>query len=165
MLRATGLASAGWLWNDDNLKCFKMDEKCQPLLDDLESRKTCDDNKEIFFKTWKESQETYMFKPKGDSILDSRRCRKYGRLQWLDPNNGYVKLMTHPERMWFQKIRGNNHYDILATMKSYDFRKQTNEQGENVEGWELTDDFYEYMSEYYKKSRNKCDMLPKRRDG
>ena len=47
--------------------------------------KTCDDNKDIVFKAWKESSETYTLKPKGDSILEARLCRKYGGLQWLDP--------------------------------------------------------------------------------
>ena len=36
LLRATSLASEGMLWNDDALKCCKMDDKCQPLLDALE---------------------------------------------------------------------------------------------------------------------------------
>ena len=44
VLRATALASAGRLWNGDYFKCWKMDEKFQPLLDSLESMKTCDDN-------------------------------------------------------------------------------------------------------------------------
>ena len=44
--RATYLASEGRLWNDDDFKCCNMDEKFQPLLDALESIKTCDDNKE-----------------------------------------------------------------------------------------------------------------------
>ena len=44
LLRATDLASAGRLWNGDYFKCWKMDEKFQPLLDSLESMKTCDDN-------------------------------------------------------------------------------------------------------------------------
>ena len=62
--------------------------------------------------------------------METRLCRKYGGLQWLDPDNGYFKLMAHPERMWFQKTRGNNHYDILAIMENYDFSKHPNEQGE-----------------------------------
>ena len=120
-----------------------MDDKCQPLLDPLESMKTCDYNKERVFKAWKESWETYTLKPKVDSILEASLSRNYVGLQWLDPDNGYVKLMSHPERMWFHKTRGNNHYGILATMESYDFNKHPNEQGENFEAWELTDDFYE----------------------
>ena len=57
--------------------------------------------------------------------------------------------MAYPERMWFQKTRGNNHHNILAKMESYDFSKQPNEQGEKVEAQELTDNFYEYVTEYY----------------
>ena len=60
--------------------------------------------------------------------------------------------MAHPERVWFHKTRGNNYYDILATMESYDFRKHPNEQGDNFEAWELTDDFYECVTEYYKQN-------------
>ena len=36
----------GKLWSDDDFKCCTMDEKCQPLLDALESMKTCDENEE-----------------------------------------------------------------------------------------------------------------------
>ena len=46
--RATDLASADRLWNDDYFKCCNMDEKCQPLLYSLESMKTCDDHEEMF---------------------------------------------------------------------------------------------------------------------
>ena len=60
--------------------------------------------------------------------------------------------MAHPERMWIQKTLGNNHYNILATMDSYDFRKQPNEQGEIFESWELTGDLYECVTEYYKQN-------------
>ena len=152
MLIATALASTGRLWNEDDLKFCKIDEKCQPLLDALESMKTCDENKDRFLKAWKESWETCTLKPKGDSILEARICRKYGGLQWIDPGNGYVKLISHPERMWFKETRGNNHYNILERVESYDFSKQTNEQGENFEAWEFTDDFYECVTEYYKQN-------------
>ena len=60
--------------------------------------------------------------------------------------------MAQPERMWFQKTRGNNHYNILATIVSFDFNKQPNEKGENFEAWELTDDLYECVIEYYKQN-------------
>ena len=65
VLRATAFDLAGRLWNDDDFKCCNMDEKFQPLLDALESMKTCDDNKESFFNDWKESWETYTLKPEG----------------------------------------------------------------------------------------------------
>ena len=32
-------------------------------------------------------------------------------------------------------------------MDSYDFSKQPNEQGENLEAWELTDDLYKCVTE------------------
>ena len=99
VLRETALALAGRLWNDDDLNCCKMDDKCQPLLDPLESMKTCDYNEERVFKAWKESWETYTLKPKGDSILEAKPCRKYGGIQWLYTDNGYVNLIAHPERM------------------------------------------------------------------
>ena len=60
---------------------------------------TIDANEERVFKAWKEikeSKETYSLKPKVDSIFGARLCRKYGGLQWLEPNNGQVKLMAHP---------------------------------------------------------------------
>ena len=134
------------MWNDDDFKCCKMDEKFQPLLDALESINTFDDNEERVFNSWKESWETYTLKPTGDSILEAGMFSKYGGIQWIDPDNGYVKVIANPERMWFQKNQGNNHYDVLATMESYDFNKHPNEQGENFEAWELTDDFYECVT-------------------
>ena len=41
---------------------------------------------------------------------------------------------------------------MLATMESYDFSKQPNEQGKCFVNWELTDDFYECVTEYYKQN-------------
>ena len=37
-------------------------------------------------------------------------------------------------------------------MESYDFSKHPNEQDETFEVWELNDDFYEYVTEYYKQN-------------
>ena len=37
-------------------------------------------------------------------------------------------------------------------MESYDFSKHKNEQGEHFEAWELTHDFYECVTEYYKQN-------------
>ena len=42
VLRATALALAGRLCNDDDFKCCNMDYKYQTLLDALESIKTCE---------------------------------------------------------------------------------------------------------------------------
>ena len=94
---------------------------------------TIDANEERVFKAWKEikeSKETYSLKPKVDSIFGARLCRKYGGLQRIDPDNGYVNLIAHPERVCFQTTRGNNHYNILTKMEGYDFRKQPNEKRE-----------------------------------
>ena len=41
---------------------------------------------------------------------------------------------------------------MLATMESYDFSKYPNEQGKCFVNWELTDDFYECVTEYYKQN-------------
>ena len=108
--------------------------------------------KKMVFKAWKESWETRTLKPSGDPIFEARLCRKYGRIEWFHPDNGYAKLMAHPERMWFQKSRGNNHYDVLATMEGYDFSKEPDGQSEMFEAWELSDDFYECVTEYYKQN-------------
>ena len=58
-----------------------MDEKCQPLLDTLESMKNGEEKKERVFKAWKESWETRTLKPSGDPIFEARLCRKYGRIE------------------------------------------------------------------------------------
>ena len=54
VLKATSLALAGRLWNNDDLKFFKMDEKCQPLLDTLASMQNGKEKQRVF-KAWKES--------------------------------------------------------------------------------------------------------------
>ena len=41
-------------------------------------------------------------------------------LRWLDPDSNFSLQVSHPERMVFTKARGNNRYDVLATMTGYD---------------------------------------------
>jgi len=76
------------------------------------------------FRAWEEEREKVPIGPNGDDILEARLVRKYGGLRWLDQDNGYRICEAHPDRMFFQKRRGNNKYLIFATYQGYDLTKQ-----------------------------------------
>ena len=79
--------------------------------------------------------------------------RKYGRLKWLDPDTEYSRRTSHPGLMYFEKKRGNNRYHIFAVKDGYDYAREPDKQKELWDVWELTDDFYEQVCEFYANDR------------
>lgn len=134
------------------------------MADTLEAKKSGESNDKRIVRAWKETWEYKMLKPSGDPILEARLCRKYGGLKWEDPNNQdkdrpvhpdrIQKRVAHPDRMWFQKQRGNNRYNVLATLDEYDFSKEPGQQDDVFEAWEINNEFFECVTEYYQKIQN-----------
>jgi hypothetical protein len=50
-----------------------------------------------------------------EMIYGDKAGEEVWRLRWLDQDNGYHVCGAHPDRMFFQKRRGNNKYLIFAT--------------------------------------------------
>ena len=75
---------------------------------------------------------------------------KYGGLTWLDPDNGDKITKSHANEMRFQKQRSKNHYCVFAYSEKYDLSIPSHTQEDEMELWELEDDFYECVTKYYK---------------
>ena len=85
--------------------------------------------------------------------------KKYGGLKFLDPDRDYSLWTAHPKMMYFHKKKGNNTYHVLACMEGFDFDKPPHVQEDKYgyDAWELTDDFYEMIVDYY--NNNNDDEL------
>ena len=84
--------------------------------------------------------------------------RKYGGLRWLDPDNHYCVCEAHPDKMFFEKKKGNNKYLVFATYRGFDLNKPLDKQHALYDGWQKTwADLYEEIVTYYKDSHEvKC---------
>ena len=97
--------------------------------------------------------------------LQARLVRKYGGLQWLDPDDEYSIRTAHPDMMYFQKDRGNNRYVVFAMKEGYDLNKIPSMQDSKWETWETNlvqaevKEFYEDRREVkcYNKEEDDCD--------
>ena len=69
--------------------------------------------------------------------------RKYGNLKWLDLDNNFSVWISHPERMYFTKAKGNKKYDILATMNGYDLDGSAESQNDLYDVWETGSTFFQ----------------------
>lgn len=104
------------------------------------------------FRAWKEAWEQVEPGPKGNPILEARLLAKYGGLEWVDADSSdYSRRKAHPDKMIFQKARGNNHYDIVATMDGFDFDLPLDEQEDKYDVWEV-DLVYDEIVEFYEKN-------------
>lgn len=146
------LSTAGKLWDDDDFTGCKMDVYCSEIIESLETQVDNDVDEVRIFRAWVEEWEKKKIGPQGDVIFEQRLVRKYGNLKWLDPDNNFSLRVSHPERMSFTKARGNNKYDILATMNGYDLDGSAESQNDLYDVWETGPDFFNEVIEYYKES-------------
>ena len=149
-LRKEKLAASGKMWVDADFECCKMGPFCKDILSDLEQRK--EGGVERRFLAWKERRENKVIGPKGDAIFEAMLVMKYSGLQWLDPDDEYSRRTVHPDRMWFVKKKGNNHYCIWACKDDYNHSLPPNKQEDEYDIWETTEDFYECVCHFYDKS-------------
>ena len=92
-----------------------------------------------------------MLGPSGEYIFEARLIRKYGGLEWFDPDDN-VEFTAHPNKMHFEKRRGNNWYLILGILDGFNLDYDENHES-NVnlwEPWHMSDDFFEQVTLYYK---------------
>ena len=108
------------------------------------------DEEVIIFRACKEMWENKKIGPDGDDIFEARLVRKYGGLQWLDPDHNYSLRTAHLENMSFEKKYGNNKYHILACKEGFDIQLPTHVQEDKYDVWERSADFYEQVMEYNK---------------
>ena len=149
-LRKEKLSAAGKMWTDEDFECCKMDAFCKDIKDSVEAQKEGSSVRN--FLAWKETWEGKKIDTKGNPIFEARLVRKYGGIQWLDPDNDYARRTAHPEMMGFFKKRGDNHYCVMACNDDFDFKKPPHEQENMYELWETNDDFFECVTEFYEKS-------------
>ena len=59
--------------------------------------------------------------------------------------------------MNFRPCRGNNQYEVFRVRDGYDYNMKPDEQQELYNPWAKTEDFYEMITNYYKKDDSvKC---------
>ena len=154
-VRRAALSSAGRLWEDKDFEGCKMNAFCQPIIDELIKKKSGQKNAPRVFRAWRERWEMRNdVPPGGDVIFESQLVAKYGGLKWNDPDKGGKLTTSHPEQMRFVKARGNNHYDIHAVTKKYDFSKNPCDQMDEWEPWEFIPGLYNEISDYYNKHKD-----------
>ena len=155
--RRVKLSSAGKLWEDEDFRTCKMDPFCAELIESVEGSAPSENPTRIF-RAWRETWEQVAIPPNGDSVLEARLLHKYGGLKWIDPDYS-DRLTVHPDKMYFEKKRGNNAYLILAIKDGFDASKPLADQSDKYDPWgtELLDAFYECVIDFYKdKNSIKC---------
>ena len=151
--RDARLSTAGRLWDDGDFTGCGMNAYCQEIIESSEAQVHNDVDSVRIFRAWVEEWEQKKIGPQGDAVFEQRLVQKYGGLRWLDPDNNVSVRVFHPERMSFTKSRGNNHYDILATMNGYDIHSTPESQNDLYDVWEAKPDFFDEVCQYYKDSK------------
>lgn len=144
------LQAAGKIWTDEDFESLKLDVHCKEIIE-----KTNEFAKPSvrIFRCWEEEWEKAKLGPNGDVVLEARLVHKYAGIKWLDPDNKYRVCEAHPDKMHFEKKRGNNQYLIFATYHGFTVGKDLEDQADKYDYWEKSYDFYEQVQEYYKDSK------------
>jgi len=101
------------------------------------------------FRAWEEKWEKKKVKPTGDKVLEERFLRKYGGLQWFNPDKKKV-FKARADKMIFEKKRGDNQYFIFGVADGYDDDLDKEKQPELWDWWPRVDDFYEMVTDFYR---------------
>ena len=133
-VRRAGLSAAGKLWEDEDFEGCKMNLYCQPIIDKLAEKKSGKKKGPRIFRAWRERWERKNDIPTGgNAISESLLVRKYGGLQWNDPDNQDRITTSHPSEMKFVRKRGNDHYNVYAITEQYDLFKKEEVQPDEWE--------------------------------
>ena len=82
--------------------------------------------------------------------------RKYAGLCWKDSENDNCLLTSHPTKMYYEKKKGNNSYNIVATKTEFYFTKgKLDNSDEKWEPWQFSSDFYDSVVLYYAENYDK----------
>jgi hypothetical protein len=147
--RETKLSIAGKLWCDEDFAGCKMDLFCEEIINSVTATDAVVERR--IFRAWREGWEKEKLGPNGNTILHARLVKKYGGLQWLDPDNGFRLNVGHPNQMSFFRKRGDNQYYVFGMLEGYDINKTPEEQEDCYEPWDQAiDDFYEQVVDFYK---------------
>jgi len=158
--RVKKLSDAGKLWRDEDFETLKLDHFCGEI---VESARELPVTPARIFRAWEEGWEKKKVGPQGDDRLEARLVAKYGGLCWLDIDENYRRVETHPTKMFFEKKRGDNKYIIFATYEGFDLDKDPDDQKSLFDGYPKTQaDFYEEVVGYYK---NRSDVTCYLKDG
>ena len=131
-----------------------MNAYCAPIIELSEVKKNTTKETRIF-RAWKERWEMKELTSDGDVSHEAHLVCKYGGLTWLDPDNGDKIIKYHANEMQFQKQQSKNNCCDFAYSEKYDLSIPSHTQEDEMELWELEDDFYKCMTKYYKDREGK----------
>ena len=142
------LSAAGKLWEDADFDLMKMDLFCREIKDSLAAKETTVQQVRVL-RLWQEKWEQEKLGPQGNSILEARLTKKYQGLKFFDIDNDNKVMTVH--KMVFSKRRGNNAYNVFATMDG--FNCQLNDLHDANDSywqpWEVNEDLFDCMRAYY----------------
>ena len=145
------------MWEDEDFEVCQMDDYCSELNQDLKRKLREGDTR--IFRAWRETWETVPPGPTGNNYLQARMVRKYRGLKWLDPDSEYspTKDCTSKDDVLRKEEGGKRVPYSCFCMDDYDFDKSPSEQEAKYDVWELKDDLYELIVDYY--SNNTDDEM------
>ena len=128
-----------------------MDHFCKEIRDSLESNEQDEEQQPVrIVRLGHETWEHKMIGPRGDAILEARQTAKYQGLKFYDIDLDDNRVMT-AHRMVFRKERGQNTYDVLATIPGFNV-ELPDDSPENDAFWqscEVNKDLFDCLRAYY----------------
>ena len=149
--RQNKLSSAGKLWDDSDFASMKMDHFCKEIRDSVEGDKQDEEEQPVqIVRLWQETWERKKIGPRGDAILEARQTAKYQGLKFYDIDSADNRVMT-AHRMVFRKERGQNTYDVFATMPGFNVELPDDSPENDAfwQPWEVNEDLFDCLRAYY----------------
>jgi hypothetical protein len=129
-------------WRDDDFdKAFGMD---MFIADNKEMQ---EEKPSRIFKAWMEDWEEIAIK-KRDPVSEAKLLRKYGGVQWFDPDYKLVFYSDKESLEWTRKTKNGGGYCIIGYDEHYN--DEDPNRSDHVEPWVVSDDLIECIATYYK---------------
>jgi hypothetical protein len=131
-------------WRDDDFdKAFGMDMFVADEVDALAAKPS------RIFKAWMEDWEEGATR-KRDPVSEVKLLRKYGAMQWFDPDTNMMYYSDKDALHWSRRTKHGGGYSILAYDKSY--MDDDPDKANHVEPWVVSVDLIECIGKFYKEN-------------
>jgi len=150
IIAAKGQSKKGLcLWEDKDLDACGLDAFGIDIEKQIEKTKP---SKKIQFKCWREEWEDENAKTK-DPVITQKFLLKYKHISWLDIDNDVI-LTHHPKEMAWASAKPAG-IAAFGLKEGYDMElDKTEDQVDHYEIWVLNEDFYDCVTEFYKRFPN-----------
>lgn len=139
-------------WDDDDFKIIRGDET------------NCTDKKpRRIFKAYLEDWEQEAITTR-DAVNQAKLLKKYGGLNWLDPDNGNMMLYSDTEKLDWTRVNKKTGGGYCVNARDTNYDENDPENNKHVEPWLISETLIGEIAHYYRAHPNEGVLVEELHD-